>query len=61
MIMDLLTLLKHGMCTKFTQPIKALANPQKSELCAPCEDRIEVKQKDDFFTPKPSDDDFFKN
>ena len=61
MTMDMLELLKGGMSSKHTQAMKAVAITQKPMYCVTCEDNIDTKHNDDFFTPKPSNDDFFKS
>ena len=61
MTMDMLELLKGEMCSRYTQAMKAVATTQKPARCVTCEDNIDTKHNDDFFTPKPWNDDFFKS
>ena len=57
--MDMLELLKTGMSSKHLLSLNAaVKNPEE---CPPCKENVEAKTADDFFKPKASHDDFFKN
>jgi len=56
----MLELLKTGMPPSPVQQGKSIAAQKDPAECIPCENDGSHKNKDDFFAPKPSDDDFFK-
>jgi len=60
MHMEMLELLKTGMPPSPVQQGKSIAAQKDPAECIPCENDGSHKNKDDFFAPKPSDDDFFK-
>ena len=60
MNMEMLELLQTGMANRCEQPSIPATVPKDPDECIPCENEEPRKVKDNFFTPKPSSDDFFK-